>query len=860
MSYVPSPPTLSYVSSVDVTSAANQGLTKYQILFDASLVTLGNLIMFEYKFQDVSALTPDLDNTSFGFISVEDAVQSGIENQYIIAVPALANTYDGTVDNTIQVRVYFGITSSSNNVVVTPWSNELNVYNPPVQPIIYVDASDNQGAYYDPSGSDTLYVLLNPDPSGGNPYNYAVMKFVVCYFYQDTSNETVWSVSDPLSTSTISFGTQNFRLITVPNIGTVSTTSPNDKVYVSTHAVYDWEDSSNNYYAVSYMSNEVVAISATSDSTPDITSVDYNVYDTSSPPDPTVPGPQSMTVNWTAPGNSVLPFYNINYYNLYTSVNGNPFQEYQSNIPPNTPLVNFYTVDVSNLDCGDTIRFRVDAYVVNGAVEQSNIFPDPADPAISIFKYSDAVTNLQISDITYDPSSNIGMTVTFDGVSDTLSPNAGCGAGQQYVVLINSIQQTPVSINGVPSGLPISYVPDISYSIVYENLGIASSGTVEVYLQTTDTNSPFGLRNGLTSSTPYIATDFELDPVDYQVYASGNSAQNMVLTWTDPTTSLSGWSVTGYDVEFSIDSGFTWNPAPSGTGILTTTYSFDASSYANSILELQFRVIATVENNTVSPAVSYTIVSNTESQYTFQYATNPVNALVNWVVTDPSNTIMDINVTFQNPTFEGVNNGLQFFRVTVYDASTAVITSLDVSYNTPPIFNSGEYIVTFNDLTYSPNGTIVIAPYVTDTNTVNNITNSLYTDTLFYVTDRLPVYLNIVSTGSSSPGAEDAVITGNIISNNLLKPVATVSYPNSAGIADIVLNFGPDDVVVPGVTSTFIILDPTTTPPGNGEYYYTFTINPYQFFTPSGYIPPRCILSASNNAGIGYGIVNPINP
>ena len=125
MSIVTTSPTLSYVSSADVSSVVNDGLTKYEILFDASLIALGNLIMFEYKFQDIGASSPNLDNTSFGFISVEDAIQSGIENQYVIAVPAEANTFNGVATRTIQVRVYFGVTSLANNVVVTPWSNQL---------------------------------------------------------------------------------------------------------------------------------------------------------------------------------------------------------------------------------------------------------------------------------------------------------------------------------------------------------------------------------------------------------------------------------------------------------------------------------------------------------------------------------------------------------------------------------------------------------------------------------------------------------------------------------------------------------------------------------------------------------------
>jgi hypothetical protein len=720
---------------------------------------------------------------------------------------------------------------------VTPWSNELDVYNPPVQPVIYTDAS-SAGAYYDPSGADTLYVLLNPDASN-NPYDYNVMKFVVCYFFQDASGATVWSVSDPLGTTTSTFGTQTFRLITVPNIGTVSTTSPYNKVYVSIHAVYDWVDSSNNYYAVSYMSNEVVAVEASSDAQPDITAVDYNVYTSTL----AVPGDQTMTVTWTAPGNSVLPFYAVAYYNLYYSTDsGTTFTLYDGSL---NSMTLDYTVDVGttgsnplNLDCGDSIEFRVDAVTVNGAVEQSNI-----SSSTNIFKYSEAVTNLQAIFTSYDPSS-IDMTVTFNGVSDAGTPNKGCGAGQQYVVLINGVVYSATAGS-------LAYVSGASYSILYTGLPVTQTGTVEVYLETNNTNaSPASPLAGLSATAPYIANDVVLSPVVYEVYSYGNLDQDMVLTWTDPT--VSPWSVVDYNVQYSID-GSTWNDASGGTGLNTTSYTFDATSFAISVTLLQFRVLA----NMTTGSVNYTITSNVESKNTFQYSLAPATALLNWAVADPSATTMDINVTFTNPTFEGVNNGLQYFNVTVYDSSTVpqVIASVDVSYNTAPVYDtlSGIYTVNFNDITYSFTGTVVIAPYVTDTNGAGDITFDAfgYKSTLSYNTDSIPIFLNIVSNGSTTPTSYDATITGNIVTHDVLKPFGCANYIDGSGNPAVITitDLGGG---VPGVTLTYIIQS-------NGEYYYTFSINVYTFFTP-GTVPSSIILNVANNAGVSEnGIVNPFN-
>jgi hypothetical protein len=831
-------PTLSYVSSVDVTSASNQGLIKFQILFDASLVTLGNLIMFEYKFQTFGQSVPNLDNTTFGFISVEDAIQSGIQNQYVIAVPAPANTYDVIADDTIQVRVYFGIIDTSHNVLVTPWSNALNVYNPPVQPVIYTDSSLNfSGAYYDPTyDTDNLYVLLDPVD---NPYNYDTMKFVVCYFYQDASGETVWSVSDPLPAEITTFGTEEFRLITVEDIGTVSTDLSYNKVYVSIHAVYDWVDGSdNNYYAVSYMSNEVVAVQASSDNNPDITDVSYNVYNTNPL---SVPGNQTMTVTWSPPGNSTLPPYVVTSYSLYYSLNGDPsYTEYQSGIPGNATS---WTVNVGstglpipqlNLDCGVSIVYRVVSITVSGGVGES----DPS-VSINIFKYAEAVTDLVVTDTTYDPSSQeVGLTVNFNGVSDSGSPNKGCGNGLQYVVMINDTLYSDAS--GVTS---YAYDPSGgSYSIVYSGLQISQVGTVKVYLQTTNTNAyPSSPLNGMTATTTYIANDVTLTFVDYNVYTLGNASvgQLMNLSWTN--AAVSPWTVQYYEVQYLIDGSGNWETDASTN---STVYSFDAEEYSNPpVRNIAFRIVAYLTDGDVE----YSIISNTVSENTFKWAEQVTNALTNWAATDPSETFMDIQIQYQNPTMLGTNNGVQFIRSIVYDDSGNQIVSPQSQVDTS--FNGGlstPYIINFNDLPYSANGTVVISVYVLDTNGGGAISFvGGYDVTIPYVTTSIPVFQNI----DSSSG----LITGNIVTNNILKPSAAVTYIDGSGQLITRSFIGDANGNIDGVTLNFVIQP-------NGVFYYTFIVQLSVFFPPGEYRPSSCTLYCANNAGVSVnGFVPQIN-
>jgi len=813
MSIVTTSPTLSYVSSADVSSVVNDGLTKYEILFDASLVALGNLIMFEYKFQDVGPSSPNLDNTSFGFISVEDAIQSGIENQYVIAVPAEANTFNGVATRTIQVRVYFGVTSLANNVVVTPWSNELDVRNPPVTPEIYVHSASFDGAYYDQSLNE-LYVLLDPSD---NAYNYGVMKFVVCYFYQDSTNTTVWSVSDPLAAVPTTFGTQTFRLITVPSIGTVSTSNTN--IYVSIHAVYDWAVSTANYYAVSYMSNEVTAVPASADFQPDIYDVSYNVYNDPSLP---VPGNQTMDVKWTAPGNSAIPFYAVQSYSLYYSINGGSFAAYATDISSGTLE---YQVNVGSgvaaLACGQYIEFRVDAITVLGAVEQSL-----ESDAKYAFKYAQAVTNLTITDASFE-SGLARMTVNFTGLSDITK---GCGDGYQYVVSIDgSSNYTPTS--GAPS---LNYVADASYSLTYTGLPVSQTGNVVVYLLTINTNAPSNNLAGLTATTSYIASNLDLQPVVYDVYSFGNDDQQMDLSWNDP--SQTGWSVSYYDVQYSTDGGSSWTTDASTN---YRVYTFDASGIAAAAdpetVQIQFRVLA----NMTDGSLLYTITSNVESKNTFKYATAPATASVNWSVSDPSNTYMDIRVQFTNPSFLGIDGSMQYFIVTVRDS-----LQNDVSGGTQQISyvpGSSAYFVNFNDLDYESQGTVSIAPYVRDTNSSSDI--NYYSATPSYITGGVPIFLNV----DSSAG----LITGNIVSNNELKPFGSVYYPLADGNWTVQTYYAdPSSGQIDGIVLTEQVL-------ANNEFYYDFTVTLSQFF-PS-YQPTQLIMAASNDAGIGQAILNQVN-
>lgn len=581
MSIVTTAPTLSYVSTTDISSTTT-GLTKFQILFDPSVVTLGNIIMFEYKLQTASETVPNLDNTSFGYISVENATVAGISNQYVISVPAEENTFTGTSTKNIQVRVYTG-QQSSNDVVVTDWSNALAVYNPPSTPQIRTAIYDN---HTDPT-SDNLYVYIPLSDASDNiinDYSYNTIKFIVCYWFQDADDNTVWSVSDPLTATSVD--SDNY-LLTVQNIGNVSGSVGKQKVYVSIHAVYNWTVSDINYYAVSYSSNEVVGVPGSSDNTPDITSVIYNVYD----PSYNVTEPQTMTVTWTPPGNYAIPYYEVAKYKLYYKLNDNNFAVYQD-ISSNILSL---AVDVSSLLINATatvvnsIIFRVDAITVNNITE-----PSIPSAALKTFSYSEAPANALVNwSSGNDESTLMDVNITFENPSNT-----GVNNGLQNFV-VNLLDATG---NSISTPQTIAYVSGTTpYIVNFNNVSYSATGSVTIYPYVKDTNTTnnltknFATANYITSIVPeFLNVTFANGVMSGQIVSStllapvatcGLITNTPSFTFTKITLSTIG-ATTGFTISYVLQANneylytFTLTPSSLPGGFLATAVGLNVSNTA----------------------------------------------------------------------------------------------------------------------------------------------------------------------------------------------------------------------------------------------------------------------------------------
>lgn len=457
-----STPQLNYVGSVDLASASS-GSTLYTILFDQSLCTLGNVLMFEYKITSSDVFVPSPGNTTLGFVNTENAIfTAGIQNQWQVAVPAEDHTYNPLVPNTIQMRVYSGMTGST-EIVVSDWSNSLDIHVPPSQPYIH-SAFFNQNSQ---SGDDDLWVYMVPKPE----YNYNDTQFIVAYFFQDETGQTLWKVSDPLYATAVPYGNTTLMQLALFDIGDVNTTT--NTIYVAVYTVYPFVYSYNTYYSVSEISPTVSASVATNFIAPVIDSINYSVY--------TDKTTQNMIVNFTPGGASALPLYTVDYYVLESSLDQNTWTVVDGNIPSTSTS---YTVDVSQYVCGNQLFYRLYAMSTSGAQSgYSNI------DHMNIFKYADAPLSVVVN----WASSNESETFMDLACTFTVATNysSGCGVVEQWLVNVYDTNNVLITSKTVSYDQSL-----VEYLVYFDNIPHANQGYVEVFLQTIDTNpDPAGSTN-----------------------------------------------------------------------------------------------------------------------------------------------------------------------------------------------------------------------------------------------------------------------------------------------------------------------------------------------------------------------------
>jgi hypothetical protein len=822
-------PKLNYVGATDIMTSTN-GSTLYNILIDADMVTNNNILMFEYKLQEQTNNNPVTNSVTLGFINIENAIfQSGIQNQWGISVPAENADYDPNIPMEISVRVYAG-SKTGRSVVVSEWSNALKVHNPPPKPTAVVSFYDTNNTN---NLSSDLYVFI---ANLGVNYN-TDLRFIVAYYYQDNNNATAWHVSDliPVSDNSTEVeynGYTNIKMLQVPNFGLVSTSVQIIKVAV--YAVYSFThndgDGDKHYHSVSQISDTIDATSPNNYSKPGTPLLTYNVYNTRE---------QTIQVSWTAPVNSVInsDMFTVANYKLECKVNNDWIT-----LATLSAATLTYNHDVSVFNCTDLFSYQVTAISTNGTHSP----PSDESKIIEYFKYSEAVTDLQVIQSVIDNNKLTSLKIKFKNPLST-----GCGIDKRYNISINNIQHST----------PNYGVPDVNgfVTIVLSNLPETTPyvGTVVVLVQTKDTNKDidnnYPWRDGAPASEPYVAFEEEITSISYDVYVNRVS-QLMTLIWSNPINDdiqNNGWSLQKYTLYLIVNDDSD-NEILLQDGLIDNTYSYTPNyidgTYPNGT-KLSFYVRATLVNNGVN---YYSNDSLPKHIHTFRYASAP-SVSPYWLVADDVNDQtrqMTLAMKVFNPTvvtdFSGIN-----MIINVYDSTNNVIGTNTIGY----LSNDNYGLLYFNNLPYRDN--VFIEAYVTLNNSYNyNIDNINYggfstlegdrSNRIQYASTSLPKFLMydlspIVSNNNLINTAGN-IIQFAVASRDPLKQAGKFLYYDASEMVAINLSTTENQTGV-----TLLIVDYEVVGEEIYNVYY-FTIDPS--IIGATIFPAVTGIVVSNNAGV----------
>lgn len=563
-------PKLNYIGCLDVSGALNASII-FKILFDPLMTTTGNVFMFEYKIQTKNT-NIEPNNIKLGYINVDNASNSGIINQWTMPIPFDSNNLGSTrINREVSVRVYSGLINE-NDIVVSPWSNSLDIVEPPKEPII-------SKAFYDNSD---LLIFLQKD----NDISYNEIQFVVAYYYKDSSsNTTLWKLSDLINSEFIYYNSENYVFLRISEFGNVA--SDKQIVYTSVYAVYKFDTIENtitkNIYSVSKISNTFNALLVDQYyNAPNIQNSDiiYNIY-----LEPH--NDETMVIKWKPPLSSIIKSLEISKYELqYSNTLGVWLNENTVDISNSLS----YNFSVASFSCGTTLFFRLRTVLTNGTyLDYSN------SVSKKIFRYANPPKSIIVNWSTANTANTL-MDVDTTMIIDS-SYNKGCGDITNWVAELYNSNDTKISEINVP------YVQNLlNYSVTFKDISYFKDGYVKAYLKTIDTNSS-DIKNGTYSEKDYFTSSRQ--PLFKNVYA----AINFIFTVeSDVPLTNSGtiyWAPLMISKQFNI---FTETPNISKTqSIINNIYSYT--------FEVSPRFFAA--DNTVIPTNIIIIVSNSVGNTTY---------------------------------------------------------------------------------------------------------------------------------------------------------------------------------------------------------------------------------------------------
>ena len=686
-------PVLSHIGAVE--QSTTFGTTMYEIDFDA---TMTNVLMFEYKTKENGAADIPA-NITLGYVNIDQAAfqKAATPSVWQIPIPSVNNDYNPSTAVDIQVRVYNGVTGGT-EIGTSPWSNTLAVYAAPPTPVV-------ESAFYDAVGTndDDLYVFMTPDAN----IDYTEVNFIVAYYFNG-GGSTTWTVSAVTAATEVSYNGNTQRMVQLSNFGDVTSGS----VYAAVYAVFEYTVDATKHYSVSAISNTATAGAASEYSTPTLAAVSYQVYVNQS---------QDMNLSWTAPDNSNVPTYTVDYYQVEKSIDGGSnWSSVDNNVSSTTK-----TYDATSNTCGQTLSFRVRAVSTNGTYSDWS-----STQTKSVFQYSGVPTSLTVVDGSASNSGGeVTLSVSFENPSDI-----GCGAGDVFVVTLDDGTTTSSAEEAYDSGAS-------SYTVAFTGVTIGTTGSFTVYLKTEDTNGG-SLNNGATATGYYNATNFVMADIIYNVYTD-TVTETMSMSWTD--LEVDSWTIsTVYSVSDAVDGSI-----GTTTG---TTFGYDVSGLACG-KEVNVSTTVTISRG----GTSYTVTSNSVTQNVFRYSGVPTSLTQVDGSASNSGGNITLSVSFGNPISIGCGTG-DVFVITLDDGTTT--SSAEEAYDS----GASSYTVAFTGVTLENTGTFTVYLKTNDTNggglknsatatgyynatnfVLDAITYNIYTDK---TTDTMDLAWNSMATGS----------------------------------------------------------------------------------------------------------------
>jgi hypothetical protein len=560
-------PQLQNVSTIEVASQATASVT-FLMNFDSSFTTNNNVFQIEAWVYDESAPLVALNENRF--IAVENPnsmSESGITNQTVFSIPEITDIEYNNTTKYVKARVYSSSTSTG-EISVSQFSNSVPFHNSPPQPVISHAFLLGRDETY--SNTDELYVQLSNSVSD---YNLNDIQFFVSYYYTDETDTPQWIVSDLVSAS---FLGDKICLDAVQFPSGEDARYPLQDVKVAVNAVYIFENASLSYSSVSQISTTVDAENAGYLPPTDLEAV-YNIYNESS---------QTITLTWQPPSDSTIPNYNVQSYRIY--VNSVLVDTIDAEVEPT------YVYTIVDGECGLAYEFYVTAVFASGNVS------DPSNSvSVNYFEYPSAPTSMYVVWCNQgDYQTTVDMLVTW-----TNPTTSGCckpGETRQFVIEVyNDNSDLRATYNQ-------AYDPDAtSYAKYLNEIETSNTGNVIVYLQTVDTNSPYGNRNGPSVSSVYSVDELPfiydeiINPAQnrltFKVLTSTPLAYVAQFTYFDTVLTTQAY-YTNPDTEY-VNQTVTMTPDYEGTGDYLYEFTIEGALFSEHELLIPDSLIISVANN-----------------------------------------------------------------------------------------------------------------------------------------------------------------------------------------------------------------------------------------------------------------------